>query len=369
MSDAEIPPGIDEICRNVLTKSLRLRRGEHLVVESWTHMLPWANTMVLEARRLGIRATLLYEDEATYWRAVAECKPADVGKMPDPELGAIAKADGYVFFWGPEDRPRLRALPADQLAALQSYNSRWYEAAAKAKLRGCRMEIGQATPPAAKFYGVSLPSWQETLVEASRVDISALARDGARLAARIRKGKTIRVTHANGTALDLKLLGRKPVVDDGVVDSEDVRTGNSMSSFPGGAVYVAVDEKFAAGQFVSNRTSYPTKGPLAGGRWNFAENRLAQFEYESGGERFTEMFEAAGTGKDRPGFLSIGLNPKIRVSPGLEDYERGAVLLGVGSNVSFGGKTKIPFQSWLALGGAHVEVDGMTIVADGEILS
>jgi leucyl aminopeptidase (aminopeptidase T) len=176
------------------------------------------------------------------------------------------------------------------------------------------------------------------------------------------------VSHVNGTSVELQLARRRPVVDDGVVDREDVKLGNNMTTFPGGAVYVALDEDFAAGEVVSNRTSYPTKGSLDGGRWTFAENRLAQFEYRAGGERFQEIYDAAGKGKDRPGFLSIGLNPKLRGAPGLEDFERGTVLLGVGGNASFGGKTKLPFQSWLTVAGAHVEVDGRTIVADGEIL-
>lgn len=368
MTETAAPAGIADICRNVLTKTLRLRRGESVLIETWTHTLPWANAMVLEARRLGIRASVLYEDETTYWNSVAECKPADVGKMPKAELGAISKADAYVFFWGPEDRPRLRALPKEQFDALTSYNSHWYEAAAKAKLRGCRMEIGQATLPASAFFEVSPAAWQDSLIDAGRVDMTRLARDGARLAARLRKGKQLHVSHANGTDLHLRLVGRKPVVDDGIVDSEDVRTGNNMTTFPGGAVYVAVDEGSVSGRVVANRTSYPAKGPMVGGRWTFSEDRLNAFEYDSGGDRFQTAFDAAGTGKDRPGFLSIGLNPRIRIAPGLEDFERGTILLGIGANGAFGGKTKIPFQAWLGVAGAHLEVDGKTIVADGEIL-
>ncbi|MCI4351371.1 MAG: hypothetical protein L3K15_07650 [Thermoplasmata archaeon] len=368
MTSAEMPSDAPEICRSILTTTLHLRRGENLIIEAWTHMLPWANTLVLEARRLGIRTTLLYEDDATYWRSIEGAKAADVGRMPDPELGAIGKADGYVFFWGPEDRPKLRALPKEQYAALTSYNSRWYEAAEKAHLRGCRIELAQATEPAAVFYGVSAAAWQAGLLDASRVDLAAIARDGARLAGRLRKGKHVKIHHANGTDLELNLAGAKPVVDDGVIDREDVRTGNNMTTFPGGAVYVAVDEKFAVGHVNANRTSFPTKGALSGGRWSFAENHLAEFAYDSGGERFQEAYDAAGPGKDRPGFFSVGLNPKIRVAPGLEDFERGTILVGVGSNTAFGGKNRVGFQSWLALSGGHVEVDGKTVVADGEIL-
>lgn len=368
MADAPTPPDMEEICRTVLTKTLRLRRGENVIVESWTHMLPWANALVLEARRMGVRTTLLYEDEATYWRAVESSKPTELGRMPDPELGAIGKTDGYVFLWGPEDRARLAALPSEVHQALTAYNGRWYEAAEKAKLRGCRIELGRATAPLAQLHGVSAVAWQESLLDASRVDPRILARDGARLAARLRKGRRLRITHANGTDIELRLLGRKPVVDDGIVDKDDVRSGNNVTTFPGGAVYVAVDERFASGKVIANRTSYPAKGPLEGGRWTFAENRLAEFDYRSGGERFATPYEGAGPGKERPAFVSVGLNPRIRVAPGLENFERGTVLVGVGANAAFGGKTRIPFQSWLGIAGSHVEVDGRELVADGEIL-
>ena len=368
MPDPDDQSAFDEICRNVLTKTLRLRRGENVVIETWTHALPLAQEMVLQARRLGIRTTLLYEDEATYWRSVAEAKASDLGRMPEPELGAIAKSDGYVFFWGPEDRPRLRALPKEQLGALTSYNSAWYQAAEKAHLRGCRMEIAQATAPAARFYGVDLATWRHHLLDASKVDMRSIAREGARLAAVLKRGKTVRLTHANGTSLDLMLAGRNPVLDDGIVDQADVKAGNNMTTFPGGAIYVALDERHAAGRLISNRTSYPPKGPLSGGRWSFADDHLSTFGYETGEERFREAFDAAGPGKDRPGFLSVGLNPKLRHAPGLEDFERGAVLVGIGSNTAFGGKNRVPFQSWLGLGSAHLEVDGKVIAADGEVL-
>lgn len=368
MGDVPVPSDIDEICRTVLVKSLRLRRGESLIVETWTHMLPWAEAFVLQARRAGIRTMLLYEDEATYWRSVESSKADDLGRMPDPELAAVSKADGYVFLWGPEDRPRRNALPKAQREALTGYNSKWYQAAGRAHLRGVRIELGRATGPSAAFYGVELGGWQQMLIDASRADLGKMVREATHLADRLRRGKQIRIHHANGTDLALRLAGRAPTADDGVVDPKDVRIGQNMASIPGGAVYVSVDEKFVEGRLVANRSTYPLQGTLTGGRWTFQDHHLASYTYRSGEELFKAAYDAAGPGRDRPGFLSIGLNPRIRDAPGLEDFERGGLLFGIGGNVGYGGKTKSPFTSWLALGGAHLEVDGRPLVADGEIL-
>jgi leucyl aminopeptidase (aminopeptidase T) len=368
MSASEPGQSVSEIARQVLTKTLRLRRGESVIVESWTHMLPWARAFVLEARRMGVRPMVLYEDEETYWSSVESAKASDIGHMSDPELAALAKTQAYVFLWGPEDRPRFNALPSEQRQALQAYGDRWYEVAEKARLRGCRMELGRATASMARFYGVSWEGWQEELRQASLVDPKSLARDGARVAKALAKRGTVRISHANGTDLELQLVGRKPVVDDGIVDEQDVRSGNNLTSIPAGAVYVAVDEKHARGRFVANRSSFLSKGVVSGGRWSFDEDRLKEFEYGEGAAVFQEPFEAAGAGRDQPGLISIGLNPKIRLSPGMEDLERGAVLLAIGSNTVYGGKTRIPFQSWLVLAGAHVEINGKVVAADGEIL-
>jgi leucyl aminopeptidase (aminopeptidase T) len=368
MTDAPPTDVLESIARETLTQTLHLRRGASVVIEAWTHMLPWSNAFVFVARQLGIRPMVLYEDETTYWRSVDAAKASDIGRLPTPEAAAIAKTDGYVFLWGPADRPRLQALPAEQRQALLGYNSGWYELAAKAKLRGCRIEYGRATDAAAVKYGVDGPAWRAELLAASQVDRRAMVREGARVARRLAQGRSITLSHANGTRLALQLARRRPVVDDGVVDAEDVRQGNNLTSIPGGAVYVALDETVAAGTLVANRTSYPPAGTMTGGRWTFQENHLTEFSYASGEDEFRTAYEAAAPARDRPGILSVGLNPRIRASPGLEELERGAVLVGIGSNTSYGGKTTIPFQSWLVLAGAHLEVDGRALVADGEIL-
>lgn len=368
MPDAASNAAVEQIATQVLTKTLRLRRGQCVLIDTWTHMLPWAHAFVLTARRLGIRATVLYEDEATYWSSVNSAKPEDVGAFPEPERAALSKTDGFVFLWGPEDRPRLRALPKKINQALTGYNSAWYKTAAKAKIRGCRIELGQATAPAAARYEVDLGSWQHELIEASLVDGETIQREAARLASRLKKGKRLTLHHANGTHLELELAGRSPVVDDGVVGPDDVRTGNNMTSVPAGAVYVSLNERKGEGRVIANRTSYPTTGPTRGGVWTMEEGRLTKFSYADGLERFQTAYEAGGTGKDRPGFISIGLNPRMRLCPGLEDFERGTVLFGIGANGSFGGKNPPPFQPWLGLAGAHVEIDGQAILADGEIL-
>ena len=356
------------IAHQTLATTLGLRRGMGVIVESWTHMLPWARAFAVEARRMGIRPMVLYEDEEAYWRSLDRASAKELGQVGAPEWAALEAADGYVFLWGPEDRARLRELPEDVNEKLVSYNDEWYRRARKSHLRACRVEVGRATASSARRFGVDLGAWQAELVRASQVDPKEIRASGQRIAKALQKGRRLTVRHANGTALELRLLGRAPFVDDAIVDDADVRAGRNVCTVPGGAVAVAVDESFGAGRFRANRTSFLPDGPVVGGVWDFQAGKLSSFRYDSGTPAFEDAYAKAPDAKAKPGFFSVGLNPELRFAPNLEDQEKGVVTLGLGRNQGYGGKNSVDFSSWLVLQGAHVEVDGRAVVADGDIL-
>ncbi|MCI4368418.1 MAG: hypothetical protein L3K09_02500, partial [Thermoplasmata archaeon] len=349
-------------------KTLRLRRGDGVIIETWPHTLDWARSFTIEARKLGIRPLVHYEDETAYWAAVEQGQAKEVGKVGAPEWAALGKTTGYVFFWGPEDRARYAELPNETREALTAFNTEWYRRAGAAKVRAVRIEVGRATRSSASSMGVALDAWKEELARGSAVEPATLARSASRLVPRLMTGRTLTISHANGTELTLRLLRRRPVVDDGIVDASDVKAHNAFSTIPAGVVSVAVDEKSADGRFVANKTSYLFSGPATGGKWNFGGGALTDFSYDTGGERFAEVYEKAPAGKERPAFVSVGLNPYLRAAPRLEDQELGAVTLAIGANADFGGRTKIGFGSWLSISGAHLSVDGKPLVADGIIL-
>lgn len=368
MPSATSAPLESRVAHQVLSRSLGVRSGQSVVIESWTHTLPWAAAFVTEARKLGAHPIVLYEDEEAYWNSVGAADPKVVGTMGASEQAAVKEADAYVFFWGPADRARLQSLPDKTRSALLAFNPKWYTLASKAGLRGCRMELGRATPAAAKRFGVDLATWQSQLVQGTLTDLTALQRRGRKLTARLAKGRDVVITHPNGTRLSLKLRGRDPINDDAVVDAADVRAHHAMTPIPGGVVTVAIDERAAEGTFLANRTSYLMSGPATEGKWTFEGGRLTALDYETGGLPVKAALEKAAKGADRPAFLSIGLNPELRNTPNLEDQEAGVVCVAVGGNDFYGGATSNPFMTWIALAGATVTVDGHPLVKGGRIV-
>ncbi|MDE1820543.1 MAG: aminopeptidase [Euryarchaeota archaeon] len=366
---SSLPASEAAVARKVLKETLRVKKGENVVIETWNHTLDLARAFVLEARKLGAHPVLLFEDERTYWDSVDSADPRELGKVGSHEWALLSKAQAYVFLWGPEDRPRFRRLDPKVMEKLHAYNDEWYARAKRARLRGARMEIGRVTEANAQQFNVPLAAWRQEVLEATMADTATMVREGKHLAQVLQRGKRVTIDHPNGTHLELQLRGKRPVVEDGVVGAEDVAAGQNMTSVPGGYVAVALDERYGEGTFRSNRTSFLSGGRAEGGEWTISGGRLTASTYRSGGEFLSAPFEKAPKkGRDQLGMLSIGLNPRISSSPQMEDQERGVVLVTLGRNDNVGGSNKVPFLTWLALGGANVSVDGKPLVAGGNIV-
>lgn len=359
----------EALARVLLGPSLGVKRGENVIIETWTHTLPYATACATEARRRGAFPLLLYEDDTAYWRAWETVPKRHLGQVGSHEWAALSKADAYVFFPGPADWLRWRALPKEFRPSIR-YNPEWYRRAKAAKLRGVRSLLGYASDEAAAFWHLDGPAWREQLVRASvGSNPAALRRDIGRISAKLRKGHELRLMAPNGTDITLTLRGREPEGDDGVTDAADVKAGNTMAEQPSGLVEVAVDEKSATGIVVANRPTFLRAGRLEGGQWEFEHGQLVSCSFTDGGESFERMIQGASPGWNRLGLFSIGVNPAV--DPGvarIEDREAGAASIAIGGNAAYGGANANPFLAWLIVGEATVAVDGKPLADRGKLL-
>ncbi|MCI4365854.1 MAG: hypothetical protein L3K10_07355 [Thermoplasmata archaeon] len=359
----------DRLARNVLLSRLQLKPKENVTIEAYPSALPWATGFVREARRRGAHALLHFEDENSYWSAVDEGRAGLLGAAAPHEMAALAETDVYIYFWGPENLARRWKLTDSQQDKATAFNDHWYEVARKEGVRGARMGIARVTPENARTFGVPYGTWLSEMYAASTRDLKPLVRDADRLRKVLEKGHSVRIRHSNGTDLEVALAGRPMREGLGRVTPVERKTRfGMMTSVPEAVVYVALDEDSAEGTFVANRPSRLGSSQREGGRWTMKDARLAKYTYTSGGKEFQEAFKDAGPGRDRPALLEIGLDADVRVSPLMEESERGAVSFGVGGNGGYGGKTKIPFLEWLTVAGAELSVDGRTITRSGKVV-
>ncbi len=362
------PAELSQMARTVLGTTLGLKRGQTVLIEAWTNSLTYAEAFQAEARKMGLKPLVLYDSEDAYWRAVEAGQARSIGEPPRAEWDALKAADGYVYFWGPADRERFEALPEKVQGQLTAYNGRWYELTAKAGVPAVRMTLAQATPDEASALGADLGAWRAELVAGGAADPKKMKALGRRLAARLRLGGTLRIVHPNGTDLTLRLpKGRTVTVDDGIIDDADLKQKNNVGNVPAGLVVATVDEGFADGSIVASRTARFARGrkTVEGLRWTFSRGRLVTRATDGDSKEYERYFAKGPAGKDRPSLFTIGLNPALSDAPSFEDQALGIVSVYVGGNAFYGGKSKTPFQAYLMLQGADVELDGKPLLRAG----
>jgi leucyl aminopeptidase (aminopeptidase T) len=359
----ELPSNLQrDAARNIVTKYLKVRAGENAIIESWTHTMPMARAMVDAVRRVGGHALLVHEDEDAWWRAIDRKQSKLLGKSSAPEWAAMKAADVYVMFWGPGDTDRIEKIPEKTFDEALAWNWPWYAAAHKTGLRGGRMTAGFVTEGRAKKWGVDREPWEESVLRACLTDPAETAKSAASLCKALSRGKKVRITHSNGTDLEVALTRVAPRLHDGRPHPHEKRYSpyGMLSGIPAGRVDATLDPKTAEGTFHANRRTNIWWYSHAGGTLEFADGRLTSFSLEDGAEEFARQYKNASAGKDRVSELKVGLNPAVKDVPNLEDIERGCVSLVIGNGKDF--------MSWFSLAGSEIAIDGTPIVRSGKLL-
>jgi leucyl aminopeptidase (aminopeptidase T) len=346
-----------QLASTLVGRNLALRRGQTLIIETWNYSRPLAEIIADQARHLGVRPLVFYAPEGSY---------AEPNASTRPHLAAIAAADAYVSFpLSFEDHRRLEPPSAAYRRFFNRRRQDLVRTLTDHSVPSVFLLAATATKSAARQFGVPPNTWRQECFRACAVSPKVLRAQANPLAKRLRSGRHVSITHPNGTNLELALLHRKPVIDDGAVDAQDLREGRIWTTIPSGFIVVAVDERFAEGRIVSNRPTRHRRGVLRGVSWSFRKGKLHSYAVEEGRREFEESYRKAGPERARPGYLSIGLNPAIRDFPLAEDQERGVVTVWIGRNSEFGGRTRGSYQECVLLEGSNLAVDGRPLLRAG----
>jgi leucyl aminopeptidase (aminopeptidase T) len=373
---SESPSSLERaVARNLVKYYLMVKPGENVIVESWTHTLPMASAMVDEVRRVGAGAFLAYEDDDAWWRALERRQSKLLGRLSAPEWAALKSADVYVQFWGPADSARVEKTPERNLDDWATgWVDRWYKMARSIGLRGGRMAVGWVTDTRARHWGVRKERWMDGLLEGCLADPKEMTEYGNRLARAFTGRKKVRITHPNGTDVEVALAGVPPTIYDGYPHPKNKAYSGAgmMANLPEGRLRIPLDAKTAEGRIVSSYPSYDESwfpwASYSGGSFEFSEGKLTSFSFEEGEAAFARRYAQGKRGRDRTGLLTIGLNPKIRNSPSLEPMERGCVQLVVGANNIQGGSKTPNDTGSISLAGSEISVDGTPVIRAGKIL-
>jgi leucyl aminopeptidase (aminopeptidase T) len=196
-------------------------------------------------------------------------------------------------------------------------------------------------------------------------DYAALRDEGEALAARWRRGRTMRIRTPAGTDLLADIGAQDVVVECGYADRPGME-----AAFSDGEVSSRPIEGTAQGTIVVD-------GPAAHvGRgtepMSFTVVDGLVVDFAGGGSRSRAMAHVLDTVPNVRNIaeFGIGLNGSCRRNGLFEEEKkgRGNIHVALGDNIFYGGTVHSPMHIDMVLYGASVQLDGLELVRDGEVL-
>lgn len=216
------------------------------------------------------------------------------------------------------------------------------------------------TPVQAQRLGMSLESLEGLLREAIAPTLFDLQDNIARAQSRLEDARELVIR--TGGRHELRLArGERPILnDDGYIDDLDRERGAAVSRLPAGAVYFTVCEDQTAGSLY-----LPAVGDARDVVFHFEHGRAARIEAASGADALNAFFDAHTGEARRIGRIALGLNPRLRQPigwPTVDEYARGAVVVGFGENRQWGGQNASSLNESFIAPEAEIAADGRRIV-------
>jgi leucyl aminopeptidase (aminopeptidase T) len=361
---------LERIAKIVFERSLKVKRGEQVVIRTYPHTLDAADALYLAGRRIGTDPFINLIPDDAYFRALKEI---DTGmlKTRNEMARSVAKTENVeIFLAGPRDPAQFRSVPYEKIVSIQNskLNRDINKIQKSRNVRSAFLNIGQATVERAMAYGIDYEPWRNAMLDALMVDPAELAKAAKPLVAAIKRGREGVLRSREGGIFKFRLAGREPVLDDGVLRPEDIKRGDCFVHLPAGVVFAAPLEGSAKGM-VAFDIPQPSRGKLVKGVWaDVKKGALTGYGAAENEDEITEVVKAQGKHNMELGYFTIGVNPAAK--PFFIDHQmaRGVVGFHFGSNATFGGKLK---DRQYYFGGfsqfATLEIDGKAIVDKGKL--
>ena len=359
------------LAKKVVDTSVSVKPGDVVVVVGGQNTIPLMEDIAIEAAKAGGMVTMFLNTDRFARAYNMDVPDQYLKQQPTYFLDWIKDVDVWIALPQLEDpAASVAGVPEQRLADMDKAGEVINRALNGSKVRF--LSIDFPTKADAVLFHIPYPELEKMHWDAVNADYGQISEEGNRLKQMLEASKTVRITSAKGTDLTFSLAGRPVVVDAGIVTEEKAHGkvfGNRAVTLPGGSVSFAPLETSGSGKVFAIRERCRPDVQLIGASFDVQNGKIENFKAESGADCYQESMAAYSGPKDVLGSVSIGLNPAMKVS---EDYRpqaaAGMVWLYFGNNETLGGNNAQPGGFTFPVTNATVEIDGKTVVKDGQLV-
>lgn len=363
----------EQMAKQIVNTSAGVKPGEAVMITGGRHTLPLMEAIAVEVARVGGQPNMLMTTDKVERAVLLE--------TPEDAIAAAKSNDWYLLTDVLITLPQYEDTRAVVTGLSPARDAKFSQADAKSgfdsKLDGSKLRgvfVSYPNKVFATTQQLDYPAYEQMVWGGIGADYAAIAAQAQQLKQVLATGKKMRVTSPTGTDVTLQLGGRAVFADDGVVSAADQQEKliyNRTARLPGGLLYGTCLENSATGRLAAAATQLMGQ-PLTGFKAEVENGRLTNMRADAGGDAFKEWLAPYDPTMAQVSTYSIGLNPVMKPQD-QKGYNpstaAGVVYLGIGGNVLRGGQNQAASGYSFAIANATVEVDGKTIVRNGQLVS
>jgi aminopeptidase len=351
------------VAHRVVAECAGVREGQHVLIDGRADSIDYLEALAYECECLGATACVTTQSDQAFCRRLTELDETQLARTSACALAATKAADVVIVVHMEHGVPTLFAgIGPEKFGAAR----RGRKALMDAQFEAGRRWIGtdHPTPDQAEVFGLTMEEYAGLFWRAIDVDYASLQQRAALICGVLDGAGKVVITSRKGTDLTLRIDGRPLDADTGLLTD-----AAPFANLPAGEVCLAPLEDSAHGTVVFDVGFWD-------GEW--IEDLVVEFDHGVArgvrARRGLELFNrtlAANTGAASViGELGIGINHEVTKPCGnmlLDEKILGTIHLAVGENRMMGGVNESSLHWDLLVVGPTVTVDGVTLLADGEL--
>jgi aminopeptidase len=359
-----------EVAQKIVDVCAQIKKDETVYIRGRTDNLEFCEALALQCRKRGAYPLIEVVSDDYRFRDLTETPIEVIEKAPRHFLSAIEKTD--VFFSigvEPKNPERFKNIPEEREAARRQFSKQIIELFNNHPEKR-RVGMGFPTEEQAALYNIAFDEFYTMFWRAMNIDYRKLSEKAKKLANIIKNATDIHITTEKGTDLHMNIAGRRISLDDGIIDEEDMRTGNRLLNLPTGEVYVTPHEDEVEGTVIFD---------LAFHRGNRIEDVEVEIKNgiatpiraKHGFSIFEDVLQKATGDRYKIGELGIGLNPEVTKAVGYvltDEKIIGTIHLAFGENRGYGGKNESDIHWDVLVMEPTMTVNGTVLMDKGELL-
>lgn len=360
----------EEVAHKIINVCARIKKDETIYIRGRSDSLEFCEALALQCRKKGAYPLIEVVSDDYRFRDLTET-PIDVLKhAPRHFLSTIKETD--VFFSvgvEPKNPKRFKDIPEEREAARRLFSKQIIDLFNDhPKTR--RVGIGFPTQEQAQLYNISFDEFYTMFWKAMNIDYRALSEKAKKLAHIIKDASDIHITTEKGTDLHLNIEGRRISLDDGIIDDEDMKTGNRLLNLPTGEVYTTPHEDEVCGTVVFD-CAFHRGNRMEDIAVEFTNGIAKPVTAKTGFSLFKEVLHNATGDRYKIGELGIGLNPEVTKAVGYvltDEKITGTIHLAFGENRGYGGKNESDLHWDVLVMEPTMTVNGDLLMDKGNLL-